>query len=91
MNKYICNKNNLVRVNKTIARKKYNDGEPVLIVPCKCDPTNNYFSLSIIISKNDELIDTIDFDKRINYFTYFNCNYNELGKYPAYYIKMEEA
>lgn len=87
-----------IRINKTQARKAYNAGKDVYMVPCKMRLFNpwqvpyiaskeNRFKpiasdgFNTIIPRNDE------FDTIVNCFSYYNCNYNELGKYPAYYIK----
>lgn len=84
------NFNGLKRVNKTTAKKLYNAGINILIVPCKVNPTTaGTWSLGYCLNKNNNNLDS--FENAINNFIYYNCNYNELGKYPAYYIKKEDA
>lgn len=84
------NFNGLRRVNKTTAKKLYNAGIDILIVPCKVNPTiTGTWSLGYVLNKNNDSFD--NFTSAVNSFIYYNCNYNQLGKYPAYYIKMEDA
>lgn len=70
------------RVNKATARKLYNSGIPICIVPCKCQPSGDFFGLC-----NVGFLD-MDFDSRVRLFTRYNCNAAQ-GKYPAFYIKGE--
>ena len=76
------------KVNKTQARKLYNNNKNVYIVPCKVYPNyNNVWTQPIKLNK-EEYIDKNyenDFDKIINNFEFYNCN-TELGKYTSFYI-----
>ena len=84
------------RIRKDKARRLYNDGKTVYIVPCNVYPDNSNpwikpFELKkATIDKQyegyDELKQLYSFDSRINNFEYYNCNY-ELGYYTAFYIK----
>lgn len=71
---------NFKRVTKPMARKLFNEGFSIKIVPCNVDPENEW-GVGIRIHKN-----TIEsFDKIIDRILLNDCN-PELGKYPAYYI-----
>lgn len=73
---------NYNRINKPEARKLYNLGRPITVLPCKADPNSPWFSNSTI---SKELTDK-DFDTLVNEFVFYNCNTAELGRYPAFYV-----
>lgn len=87
------------RISKRIAKKMYNDGQSVYVVPCKVYPSdNNYWITPYEIAYTAEM-QQIDleyptlayqhtFESRMANFEYYNCNY-ELGYYTAFYTKME--
>lgn len=82
------------KVNKAIARKIYNHGLPVYLVPCKCrfvDPESDEKSwvtpLKISLLECEEEMNK--FDRTVNSFEYYNCN-AELGYYSAYYVKEQD-
>lgn len=83
MNEYTVNNGAEIytRVSKAAARKAYNNGESVFICPVKCNPANKYWQTGIKIDNaaGDP------FDKVVNAFEFYNCGYNELGKYAAFY------
>ena len=64
----------------TTARKAFNEGKEVIIVPRKVSPTNKFFAHA---HKKTEEND--DFDKLCNIISYYNCC-PELGKTLAYYL-----
>lgn len=72
---------NLIRVNKTVARKLYNLGFDVGLCPCKANPETPWG----LIGKFNRNGYYDCFDSLVNAFTWYNCN-NELGKYVAYYV-----
>lgn len=81
------------RVNKATARKLYNQGCTILLLPCNVSESaldgNNCWVKPVIIS-----VDTCDemfnkFDRTVREFQYYNCN-SELGYYPHYYVSEEE-
>lgn len=83
MNNY--NFDGLIRINKTIAKQIYNLGFDVLFIPCKCNPTNNYFNMGIW--ENRFLSGQYgDFETLYDYFAWYNCN-SETGNYIAFYIR----
>lgn len=78
--------NGYKRINKAMARKEYNNGNSVYILPCKVRLDNAWFKPAMINRNN---LDNESFEKIINAFEYYNCSYNELGKYASYYLKEE--
>lgn len=70
------------RVNKTIARKRYNNGDTIRICMNKVNPINDFYGFYTDINKAD----LKDFDKVINSYAYYNGCY-ELGYYTAFYVK----
>lgn len=90
--------NGFKRINKTSAERAYNAGKAVYILPCKVRFENPWIKpykamkserfnpisndgFNTIIPRNSE------FETIVNCYTFYNCAYNELGKYPAYYVK----
>ena len=71
---------NYNRINKREARKLYNLGRTITILPCKANPNSPWFSNSMISKESGR-----DFDALVNEFTYYNCNTSELGRRPAFY------
>ena len=83
-----------IRVDKRTARRLYNEGHTIRLVPVKCSPVNNTVWHTVNIKDrgcagiDPELFDwELKFDSRVNQFEYYNCQYNELGKYSAYYVR----
>lgn len=70
------------RINKPEARKLYNLGRPIKILPCKANPNSPWFSNSTVSKESTGR----DFDALINEFAYYYCNTSELGRYPAFYV-----
>lgn len=66
------------KIDKRTARKLYNTGVEVLIIPCKCNPHGAWIT-GITLINNER-----PFDALVNEFEYYNCCY-ELGYYPAFY------
>lgn len=74
-----------VRITKKEARRRFNAGENVYLVPCKVSPVNHW---GIMFEAHpDNISSDPDFDKTVMYFEWYNCQYNELGRYPAFYRK----
>lgn len=74
----------LIRVNKTKARRLYNNGISIYLIPCKISPNSIWFG-TVELSQAIES----DFDKAVNAFKYYNCKY-VTGYYPHYYIMVEK-
>ena len=72
---------NYTRINKPEARKLYNLGRPIVVLPCKANPNSPWFSNSAVSKESGR-----DFDTLVNEFIYYNCNTSELGRRPAFYV-----
>ena len=72
---------NYTRINKSKARKLYNLGRPIVVLPCKANPNSPWFSNSTVSKESGR-----DFDTLVNEFIYYNCNTSELGRRPAFYV-----
>lgn len=77
------------RISKRRAENLYNQGETIYIVPCKVYPSNDNHWIKPYDIKLSNDIDS--FDRVVSSFEYYNCNYNETGKYTAFYIKNLEG
>lgn len=72
----------MTQINKTVARKLYNEGKTFWMTACNMRP-----ECGILINSAHREYDE-DFNKLVNAFVYYNCN-NETGRYPRYYIDGE--
>lgn len=79
------------RISKPAARKAYQAGETVYIIPCKMRPDNMYMPAMAISCKPSQDKSTVEipscaatFDSRVNAFEYYNCS-PETGNYTAFY------
>lgn len=68
------------KINKTTARKLYNEKKSFIMVPCKIRP-DGMFAVEL---KPGWMFR--NFDVMYNEFLYYNCN-PETGKYIAFYTK----
>ena len=68
------------KINKTVARKMWNEGKGFWITACNLRPECGLLIDPLRIASEFDG----DFDKMVNAFTFYNCT-NETGKYPAYY------
>ena len=81
----------MYKVNKTVARKLFNQGKTISLYPCKANIHSKWiepFTIqkdAIANTMPNQSDKTIDFDKIVNNFEAYNCNY-ELGMYAAYYV-----
>lgn len=87
---------NYKRVNKATARKMYNHGCSILLLPCKVRESAIYDSTSSNLWVRPCEINIIEsssfenkFDMAVNNFEYYNCN-AELGYYAHYYVTIED-
>lgn len=80
--KKVTIKNDFKRVTITQARKLYNNGHTLYIVPSKVYPSyNNMWIQPYKANKNNDG----DFEKLVNSYEYYNCN-SELGRVANFYI-----
>lgn len=71
----------MVKITKTLARKMYNNGEEIMIVPNKIHPNS---MLASWIQKPEQ--EAGDFEKLCNAIHYYNCS-PETGMSLVYYAK----
>lgn len=76
---WVVGKKIYLQIRKDVARKKFNNGERIFIIPCNMRVCSNY---QFCYFDNNEVK---DFDKFVNGFEWYNCN-NELGKYSKFFI-----
>ena len=73
---------NYTRINKREARKLYNLGRTITVLPCKANPNSPWFSNSTVSKESTDK----DCDALVNEFTYYKCTSSELGRRPAFYV-----
>ena len=76
--------NNYIRIDKRIAKRLFELGCGVVLVPSKCRP-----SWLVSYEINNEC-DYFTFESQVNNFMFYNC-ITELGKRVHYYITTENA
>lgn len=83
MNKYTWTENGFTfkRINKTQARRAYNNGLRVVVCPVNLRPGYPWHPEIIVSGKSGT-----NFDRLVNVFELFNCRDKETGKYTAFYI-----
>lgn len=69
----------LERVSKRTARRHYNNGDPIIILPVKC------YSEQFSFETGENYNKVRDFDQLVNEFEFYNCNH-ECGYYAAFYV-----
>lgn len=75
------------RINKIQARKIYNAGGSIVILPCHANPRSIWFSGSDFSKENSG---NRTFENLVNDYTYYNCNDTILGKRPGFWILSNE-
>jgi len=70
----------VVQVNKVSAKKAYNDGKELVVIPCKLRLDNSMIPFVVLHNSG------VNFDTLINEYEAYNCN-SEVGEYPHFYIK----
>ena len=82
------------RINKPTARKMYNHGCNILLLPCKVndsavDGCSHPWVKPVTINISDCKHDANKFDRTVNEYEYYNCN-AELGYYSHYFVTVED-
>ena len=81
----MMNHENMKKCNAQKARRLYYEGKNIYIIPSKVRIPNmwiDFFQMNVKDQENEK----DDFQKRLNAFSYYNCN-NELGnRIHFYYI-----
>lgn len=70
------------RVDKRVARRLYNLGSKIYLLPCNCRLGSYWFGSGCPI----DILGHRSFEAQVNEFEYYNCD-NERGRYASYYIK----
>ena len=87
---------NYNKVNKPTARKMYNMGYDILLLPCKVNAfivfDKNYrgFIQPVTINIKTCTEDMNKFDRSVDSYVYYNANNAELGYYAHYYVSEED-
>lgn len=76
------------RIDKRVARRLFNAGQTIRIVPCKANLNHIMWQGHLFNNKTEFDGEVADFDEVVNSYTYYNCNY-ETGYYPAFYVEEE--
>ena len=81
------------RIQKRTAAKLYNEGEPIYLLPVNLHPANPWHAPHRMQINDFDPTDLLasDIENRIAYYTVFNCQYNQAGLYPAYYIRKDDT
>jgi len=74
----------MTRVRKNIARKLWNEGKSLIMLPCNVR-VDNMYGLGYESNKDDEGAQGYTFDEVVNIFESYNCNIG-LGRYTAFYM-----
>lgn len=85
---------NYVRVNKAQARRMYRSGITIRLLPCKCadslaDGSGVWIKpseISLLTTEHDQN----QFDRDVNEYEWYNCQYHELGYYAHYYVTEDD-
>lgn len=77
---------NLRQVNKQTAKKAYEAGQTVYLLPSNCGFVNPWINPSPM-RQEDEQWSSDNFNSRVNEYQYYNCNYGT-GYYPHYYVEV---
>ena len=73
------------RISKARARKEFNMGNDVYIMPVNMSPVNGWV-LPYCANIFAWYTESNSFDSIVNAFEFYNCNGGEMGKYAAFYI-----
>lgn len=76
------------RCTKKEAREAWRAGFIVMLCPVKARPFG-FWHLECITNVNR--CEGEQFETFLNQYEAYNCGYNELGKYPAYYLPVNDA
>lgn len=67
------------RVSKRTARRHYNNGQSIILLPVKC------YTEMFVFETEENYNKVRDFENLVNEFEYYNCNH-ECGYYAAFYV-----
>lgn len=75
------------RVNKAAARRVFNEGGVVIMCACNLRP-DSYWSPAVPIAAGNYEAPR-EFNALVNEYTFYACNLNESGYYPAFYTEVK--
>lgn len=75
----------VMQINKTAARKRFENGETIYFTPSKMF-FDNPWQYPVNVQKNDKWFKDYSFDKICNQYEYYNCD-AERGKYIHFFVK----
>lgn len=78
------------RVNKPEARKLFNKGETLYLVPCKLDGVRMFYYPVDKESYAEAFNNMNVFDRLVAQFEFHNC-FAEVGYYAHYYVKVGDS
>ncbi len=85
-----------VKLTKPTARKLYNLGCTIKLIPCRVSsyvvtrvPSDYDWIVPVEISILNCKYESNKFDRTVNEYQFYNCN-AELGYYPHYYVSQED-
>lgn len=84
---------NYKRITKPVARKMYNEGYDISLIPCCVSSRvlggNHLWLKPVTLNIKDCEYTENKFDRMVNDFEYYNCN-AELGYYPHYFVSTDD-
>ena len=76
------------RISKAKARKLWGTGPTISLCPVKLRPGGPWQSdIRYFVEEQRER----EFDRLVNSFVWYNCQHNETGYYPAFYLVTQEV
>ena len=77
----------MLKIDKRKARKLYNRGEDVYLLPCKVRPGGMWIEPFLINTRNSE---GRNFESLVNEFEFYNCS-SETGRSASFYMEERSA
>ena len=81
---FIIDSKTYVRVAKPRAKKLFNTGKPLYLLPCMASPHSPWNQFALV-----DNMQARTFDQQVNAFEYYNCN-SQMGKFAAYYVEKKD-
>jgi hypothetical protein len=76
------------RITKAQARKRWENNQPIYFCPVKLRPGYPFNpGCTIFPAEYKNAVSHYTFGQCINYFIWYNCQHNEIGYYPAFYVE----
>ena len=76
------------QVNKTSARKHYDEGKTIYLLACNMRVNNQWQGLCLVNKSDVPEAFMQSFDSVVNDFKYYNCDL-ERGTYPIFFIEVD--